>query len=233
MICDKIISDLNCNIIVNDKIEDYEYIKDGDEFLLDDKGNKISKYVYIYILQLNKTNEEERQSWFSVRLFEEDEQIVFKNKEDGYYTLCTIKIPWVHDLDDESEKPPYFYSKGRYYKTTPEKPKELDNLQELVEVNPETSGLEFTYDNYFSVCHLRKCFIKFCQDIFNSRATVRCEPKFKDSSKYNRDLVWAALTVIQYLVDFEQYQEAQRILERISGCNGLCKESKGGGCGCK
>jgi hypothetical protein len=50
-----------------------------------------------------------------------------------------------------------------------------------------------------------------------------------------RDLVWAALNVIQYMIDFNQLAEAQRLLERINGCNGLCSSEDTGdkGCGCE
>lgn len=40
--------------------------------------------------------------------------------------------------------------------------------------------------------------------------------------KYKRDLVQSTLSVIQYLVDCNRLEEAQRILERIGSCNGIC-----------
>lgn len=221
--CDKIISDLNCNIIVQD--EQFEYLLDDQgEYILDEHEHKIPTYVYVYVLQFNGVN---KSSTWSIIKEAEDDELVFSEKEDGYYTLCTIKVP--RKLNGDDELPQYYFDGGRFWNKNSES--EV-SIQELITVNPEFSGLEIIYDNYFSVCHLRKCFIRMCQEIFNSRATIRCETKFKDSLTYNRDLVWAALNVIQYLVDFEQYGEAQRILERISGCNGLCKESKGRDCGC-
>lgn len=220
--CDKIISDLNCNIIVQDEQFEYE-VDENQEFVLDEHGDKVPSYVYIYILQLNGISEKITQSFIKEH---EDQQIIFNDKKDGYYTLCTIKISRDHSK-------PYYFHKGRYWKQNQDSEVATEvTLQEILNVNPEVSEIEITYDSYFSVCNLRKCFIRMCQEIFNSRATIRCETKFKDSLTYNRDLVWAALNVIQYLVDFEQYGEAQRILERISGCNGLCKESKGRDCGC-
>lgn len=226
--CDRIISDLNCNIIVQG--DEFEYqINDQGEFVLDEHGDKVPLYAYVYILQLNKTNNQHVTQSF-VKLHEDD-IVLFSNKEDGYYTLCTIKLP----LDSSQ---PYYYDSGFYKNDPATGQSEETTIGEIINLNPnfenssEEVHLDISYDSYFSVCHLRKCFIKMCQEIFNSRATIRCETRFKDSLTYNRDLVWAALNVIQYLVDFEQYGEAQRILERISGCNGLCKESEGGDCGC-
>jgi len=45
-----------------------------------------------------------------------------------------------------------------------------------------------------------------------------------------------ALNSIKYLVEFCQFAEAQRLLERLVTCNGLCTNSltntKKHGCGC-
>ena len=53
---------------------------------------------------------------------------------------------------------------------------------------------------------------------------------------YKRDLVWSALKVIKLLVEKDNFEEAERLLERITGCNGLCNDpcytNKPCGCGC-
>ena len=46
-----------------------------------------------------------------------------------------------------------------------------------------------------------------------------------------------AINVIKYLIDLTQYYEAQKILENVTQCNGICNTntmnvSSGGGCGC-
>lgn len=90
------------------------------------------------------------------------------------------------------------------------------------------------YQNFVSLCYLRKCYISLCQKIFNSKIFDRCFNNKVDSNLlYKRDLVWAALNTIQYMIDIGQLAEAIRLLERISGCNGLCASEKvGNDCGC-
>ena len=39
---------------------------------------------------------------------------------------------------------------------------------------------------------------------------------------YKRDLVWATLNVINYLIEDGLFEEAQKILEEIQSCNGIC-----------
>lgn len=109
-------------------------------------------------------------------------------------------------------------------------------VQEIIEVNPEAFGIIKYTQNFFSVCYLRKCYISLCQKIFNDRGFDRCFNGKVDSQLiYKRDLVWAALNVIQYMIDSNQLAEAQRLLERINGCNGLCSSEDTGekGCGCE
>ena len=72
MICDKIVTDNECNTIVRD--EPFEV-----------------GYVYIYILQLNKYEGQTINQTF-VRENKEDE-IKFTIGQDGFYTLCSLKVP--------------------------------------------------------------------------------------------------------------------------------------------
>ena len=130
----------------------------------------------------------------------------------------------------------YYFSDGQFiYRRNRDLTSEKVEVQELLEVNPKTFGLRIETQNFFSVCYLRKCYISLCQKIFNSRGFDKCfNSKVSSDLIYKRDLVWAALNVIQYMVDLNQYSEAQRLLERINGCNGLCSREETGeqNCGC-
>jgi len=45
-------------------------------------------------------------------------------------------------------------------------------------------------------------------------------------------LLWSAINVITYLAETEQFEEAERLVERIMGCNGLCDSDEENSCGC-
>lgn len=110
------------------------------------------------------------------------------------------------------------------------------SIQEILEVNSDAYNFVKLTDNFFSVCYLRKCYVSLCQKIFKARAFDRCFNSKVDSQlTYKRDLVWAALNVIDYMIDSNQLTEAQRLLERINGCNGLCSKEETGEqvCGCE
>lgn len=201
MICDKIISDKDCNTIVKNEGFDPDY-------------------VYVYLLQLNKTNNRTiGQTFFKT---EPDQEIKFTIGQDGYYTLCKLKVP----LDISK---PYYYRDGKFmYKGLREA-----TLQEMLNVNPEISQINITYYYYFQLCKLRKCYVNAAKKVIEDRTTISCDNNGVDKQDiYKRDLLLSAITVITYLAEMEQFEEAERLLERISGCNGLCDTTSSNQCGC-
>ena len=127
---------------------------------------------------------------------------------------------------------------------------ELVDLPELVEVNnSEGSGVKLYREllEYFSTCYLYKCYVNICKQLFkdmfgvsNNGKRVPCSCRDKldidINIKYKRDLVQSTLSVIQYLVDCGRMLEAERVLERIGSCNGICptanNEISKSRCGC-
>ena len=190
---------MNCNKIIHDK--NCNIIVQEDNYDIN--------YAFVYILQLNRTTGITSQVFIKTS---EEEQIMFDLGLDGFYTLVTIKL-------SKTPGEGYYFYEGKFYKSGLEV-----ELQEIVEVNPEVSGIEITYDYYFQTCRLKKCFINVCYQIFDSKVFTTCDNfKIDPNITYKRDLIWAALNVIRYMVEIDQYEEAERLLEEILGCNGLCK----------
>lgn len=202
--CDRIYADKDCNTIVDDKLE----------------RDSFEGFAYVYILQRNRYDKT-KSNQVIIKEKPEDE-VVFTINEDGFYTLCTIKIS-----TKESSK--YRYVNKKFYEGTNE-----IELQKIIDINPETTKVEIDYQQYFQTCWLRKCFINYCQQIFDLRLNLRCVSKDIDQDLiYRRDLVWAALNVIKYMTECDQYEEAERLLQRITSCNGLCEQvNSNKGCGC-
>lgn len=109
--------------------------------------------------------------------------------------------------------------------------KEAVDILEVLERNIDGTTLSRDCSTYVSICHLLHCYLSLCQAIFEgqgfsgSGGNGACFSKSKvdDELIYRRDMVWMALNVIRYLVEENRLQEAQRIIEQIGGCNGLCK----------
>lgn len=208
---------MNCNRITYDK--NCNTVVQGDVF--------DPEYVYVYVLQLNQTTGIISNIFIRTK---EDETPTFGLGLDGFYTLVTLKIP-------NGPGTEYYYSNGsfyHFYKTM--------ELQTLLEMNPAVTKLDITYDYYFQTCRLRKCYINVCYQIFDSKASISCNNQgFDRNLIYKRDLLWSALNVIKYMVAMDQFEEAERLLEKITACNGLCNnqqnrcnnKTKFNSCGCK
>lgn len=148
------------------------------------------------------------------------------------------------DLEQRTIYVGRYFTDGTYLYTLKENGEiEKVNLEEFIELASEGNiqlvrqyGIYVEVQNFFSMCHLRKCFASLCKKVFDDTAFTRCFTKTNDSELvYRRDLVWAALNSIQYYIDSGQYAEAQRLLERLTSDCGLCKSEDTGtrGCGCK
>lgn len=221
--------------ILNDGVTYFEnnptiQIQDGKIVIIDDtpgivNGLEREKTVSIYIVQSNRSNSS-KIIYYELLPNDSEQRIIRLDASDGYIEFCHIVLP----LEEYRGSSTYYSDGTNVYKNG----EQLNDLQELVEVN--TNEFVRHTHNFFSVFHLRKCYISLCQKVFNDRGFDRCFNGKVDSQLiYKRDLVWAALNVIQYMIDFNQLAEAQRLLERINGCNGLCSSEDTGdkGCGCE
>ena len=174
-------------------------------------------YVQIFVLKLH--NSEESQTFVRE---ERMEDIVFSTQGDGFYTITRITVP-----KDESAL--WYYKDGKIYHGL----REEFTIPQFIEINLKTTDLDIDYIHYFSVCNLKKCFIAICQQIFETNSSICKKADIDSTIIYKRDLLWSALNVIKYLVDMDQYEEAQRILDEITECNGLCPQHTGTrNCGC-
>lgn len=207
---------MNCNKII--------YDKNCNTIIQDDTYD--SNYVFVYILQLNQTTGLISNVFIKT---EEDQQVIFDLGLDGFYTLVTLKVP-------KGEGTEYYYKDSQFYHFY-----NKIELQTLLEINPNVSQLEITYEYYFQTCRLRKCYVDSCYKIFDSVASINCDKSNLDKNLiYRRDLLWSTLNVINYMTEMDQFEEAERLLERIMGCNGICNNrenrcysaQKSYNCGC-
>ena len=184
-------------------------------------------YAYVYVLQLNKSNEITTRIAIKEKI---EDEIVFDIGQDGFYTLITVKVP----VDTTKE---YYYKDGKVYHINEEA-----DLALLLELNPEVSGLIVESEYYFQTCILRKCYINICQQIFDQAHSLDCnKPSVDQNLIYKRDLLLSAIYILEFMAERNQFKEAELFLERIMNCGGLCNiqcnkthkhSSKPCNCGC-
>lgn len=168
-----------------------------------------SEVVYVYILQHLFSDGK----YNSKTIIKEDnnQKVVFKTDSDGFYVLLTVIVP-----KDSTNY--FYYNNGKFYKNVSEV-----SVKEIIETNPHLSNITILYDYYFLTSRLKKCFVDICYNIFN---TKQCSKNRDNELVYKRDLIQSALNVLEYLVEVGQYKEAQRLLEELTSCNGICQKHK-------
>jgi hypothetical protein len=99
-------------------------------------------------------------------------------------------------------------------------------LEEVIYRNVEGTTISRVCEDYVSICFLNRCYIDLAQQIFRAAGFNACDKKNQIDPDliFRRDLVWMTINVIKYMTDLGQLAEAQRIIERIAGCNGLCRD---------
>lgn len=229
-----------CELIVQDNSP---YLCEQEELEVFDKF-KVSHRVGIDVIQQNKLS---GTSISEYAVSEGIDPIKINIEFDGWGTLTHIVIPngewfeWQLSLGESSildyYNTVYFSDGGKFYKFRDGNVTEIQ-LEELVEVNPEHTTISKYVEDFVSICLLVQCYLNLCKQLLESACLdVKCNTASSELI-YKRDVIWMAINVIRYLVELHEYEEAERILETVGGCNGLCKNelSKGtrpGGCGCK
>lgn len=99
-------------------------------------------------------------------------------------------------------------------------------------------------ENYaFSICYLQKCFNQMIKEDLDSKLgydvklqKYKCPGGCPDGSEINKDIDFLrnALAALNYLIECDDYSDAQRIIDLMSKCGGICsKYVKPDDCGCK
>lgn len=161
------------------------------------------------------------------------DQSRFSLKEDGLYQVSHIIIPTeLYSNIDEYDYAIYYDSENntfKEYKTGEEIP-----LKIIIEINNENSTIVRSDQNTFNTCYLQECVFWKLKEQLNSN-WVRCNNTTVNRNNY--DLLWMTLYVIKYLEEFNQFNEALRVYNKIMLCGNLCNNKQyipdgSMGCGC-
>lgn len=238
--------------------------KDNDEYLNEDGEVVVStrEYAYSQTITLNvlsgirsSGDETIQSSDIVVHTIDCIDESEFEMSIDGLYAITHMIVPTNEWLQYVIDRDPtaltayhsiYYYDipSGAFMKYTGSSSEEV-TISYLMAVNatPPSSIVEKTTTlirgdkSTFCICYINDCFYKLCKELLIS-LTSTCRNKTDDikSQIYNRDILWMGINVIKYLIELKQFYEAQRVLEDITQCNGLCKSQTkiigGSGCGC-
>lgn len=239
--------------------------KDNDEYLSEDGEIIIStrNYAYSQTITLNvitsiKSNGEETTQKYEIVKHDIDciDESDIELPIDGLYEITHIILPnetWLEYVIGRDKGALDAYNLIYYYDSKLDSFMKYINeksiqasVEEILEVNAippadiqdKTTTIIRGDKNTFCICHLNECFYKLCKNLLWD-LPGRCQNKLDDIKLqiYNRDIIWMAINVIKYLIELSQYYEAQRILEDVTQCGGICKDvdkqvTGGNNCGC-
>lgn len=244
----KVCTSSTCEVVIADAtpVGDNGYLSESSTGV--SKGRfRRSDTVAIDMLILNKTQGQEVHTPKFNMPSPDPVSTTIPVRFDGWFSACRIVLPSKDWFDKEIKKETgsavelydvVYYSDGSDVYAYVDGESKAVTLDTIINRNPEGTTISIVYKNYVSICFLKKCYLSLCQQIFNSRGFSKCWNKNQIDGDlvFRRDLVWMAINVIKYRVEFNQLAEAQRIIEQIGGCNGLCKSEfrqiSNHGCGC-
>lgn len=172
-----------------------------------------------------------------------DESIV-QLPQDGLYSISHIVLPTVEWLEKvKIDAPSLLEEYSKIYVSDGEKVYEYINSEykevepELIaEINTSETTISKAENSTFSIWELQKCYIYLCNQILLDK-TLKCIEHVDKNIVFDRDLVWMTLNIIKYHLELGQAFEAQRLIEQMNYCHGICKKHSNksnnlSGCGC-
>ena len=231
---------LNGEIRIKDYSRDYgQYIGESvEEVLITYDYYKYSQSVTLNSLtKVNVDGSKLLTSVFTEHSLTTDEECTFKVLKDGYYIIDHIVLPTLEWLEEASEDYKNYYgtiyvSDGeKIFKVIEDKLEEC-SIEEVLERNIEGTTIKKCKIDVFYTGHLQNCYINYCKKLFDSLLNI-CRSGQEDT--FARDFIWMTLNIIDYLIGFKQFMEAERLLSMFQTCGGFCNNEhnkKGNYCGC-
>lgn len=218
----------NGEIIIEDYSKEYgQYIGEDIEIITSYDSYKYSECVTLNTITKIETC---NITLIDVLLNEHTEELdscTFKVKKDGYYVIDHFILPNMTWLENSSDEYKQYYetiyvTDGKKLYKVIEGELEECTIKEIMERNIEGTTIKKCKIEVFFTGNLQQCYINYCKQIFQQGLTY-CSTNI---DTYPRDFIWMTLNVIDYLIGFKQFMEAQRILETFDKCGGFCNTPK-------
>lgn len=169
--------------------------------------------------------------------------------KDGLYRIAHIILPtrtWIDAFIAAGESlnlynKIYFYDEGKFYIWGINGATEI----EFAGIYNELAGFGNTIirsdKNTFAMYYLNNCFNTVVKDLLKNLPKTdgscgKCSTSEYEKKVANRDILWMFINVIKYSLETEKkLYEAQRFLEKVNKCNGICGNPLNttyNGCGC-
>lgn len=161
----------------------------------------------------------------------------FKVKNDGWYEITHVILPVLQWAEQQESLPDRVYaSDGRSLFIIDNNVITEVTVEDFLKDQELQLCLGMVQKSVFVLFNLWQCYFNYVKRMLEAECSKdnSCSDCNDEGTK-NRNLIWIFLNALQYHVHFGELQEAQELLESISGCNSLCSNemfSKLYDCGC-
>lgn len=167
-----------------------------------------------------------------------------KLKEDGYYQIHFLVMPttdWLYwhqtkgiDVSKKYDDIFFLGDDHQIYKLHESNPIDL-KLFITLNLDALNTPVSNKTINFFVKANVECCYYNYAKQLFDA-LLKKCITHEYDDIIYKRDFILMTIKILDYLVSFEQFLEAQRVLDILNGCGGFCHSvdhvKSGRGCGC-
>lgn len=256
-----------CKLLISDQtLNDDRYLPERSSMSPEVRNDRKLKFSESYTVNVIKkiTSEKEEiiDTIISPHEIGIEDSITYDLEKDGFYTIHHYIIPskeWIiaynaNNVDQRTlNNTDFFYSDGTsIYQYFPLGNLDLDleagtskeiSTEELLAIDfqyydSRKITLSYVMSQEFSICKLYECYIRLCKLVLR-KSVLRCIEKNKPLHDifFRRDFLWMTINVLRYLIEMGSFMEAQRILEELEYCGGICNDREvqlmsKQGCGC-
>lgn len=241
----------SCDLLLTDTtpLTNFGYL--NEEYIGTIPGRfKYSETIGIGVLKQNVIDVKPESTVTGVNYHElsDERTITMKSPADAWYTIYYLVLPSINWFEEQlkiligessgilqlNNYSIIYYTDGiNHYKAvripnTNNFTVTVVTIEYLSSCELSETTLSRTSIDYVSICFLNQCYLDISKLLLESKNFEKCFNKSIDetSNLYTRDLLWMSINTIRFSTEFNQLTEAQRIIEQIGGCNGICKPSR-------
>lgn len=193
----------NCELIVEDLTkynEDLSYENSVVyNYVIYNKSNKETDGPYIFKRTLNQNK----------YYFNKVEPIILPLYYDGWITIVHIVLP-------KGEREGYYFENDSVYFNG----SVISDSELLTQALINNSPLNVVNVDFINYCFLERCYIDLCKKLIEGYDCDGCNPSQIETKLIMLKIL---LRAIKIMVEFEQFEQAQELIEAIMRCNGLCE----------
>lgn len=228
-------TELDGNILIEDYSKEYgQYLDEDINVVTSYDYYKYSESVTLNFITKINTDKIILQDILLSEHTDDVDSCNFKVHKDGYYKIEHIIIPnksWYDNASQEYKEfydTIYIYDNEKLYKeVTKDSETVLEECtaKEIMERNVEGTTIKKCKIDVFFTGNIQQCYVNYCKQLFDTLLT-KCVTQESSETSYTRDFIWMTLNIVDYLVGFKQFMEAQRIVENFFKCGGFCESMK-------